>query len=278
MINAEHDKLGWQRMWESKAAGYDDLLKQVASLRRTEIIISYIGKQDRILEAGCGDGKFVFYLRSLGYDITGVDYVESVIETNKEIARQKHLNDDVFRMSDVRDLNDCKGEYDVYLSMGVIEHFERNEQRLIIESAHKCLRKNGRVVVSVPNLYCPWTITRWILTKVSANFPYQKNISRFRLRRMFEEHGFRTVRVFNAEVAKGVGMVLRVNQQCFKGIPNPVFYARQLLESLTRKRIKGLPNPLYCIRVIGVGLSALLETLLPIIGYNTYYAGEKTEQ
>ncbi len=274
MSTGNIEKSKWDTVWRSKQAGYDDLLGKVKEFRRTPLIEKYFLKTDRILEAGCGDGKFVFYFDSQGYKITGIDYVESAIQRNKELALKAGLKETLFETADIRQLGSYKGQFDIYLSMGVIEHFKENEQQLIIRNAHTALREGGKVVVTVPNLYSPWTIARCICTFFSKNMPYQKNISRFKIKRMFEKEGFKTITVFNAEVSAALRMALRIDQKKFKMVPNPLYYLSGGCKKLTTKKIGRFHNPLYLVRKVFQGLPILLDKIIPIIGYNTYYIGQ----
>lgn len=253
MVDDKAEKSDWESVWKKKDAGYDQLLQDVESRQITVLIKKYFTKSDKVLEAGCGDGKFVFYFNSKGYNLIGLDYVDSVINKNKELARQAGLDENAFQVGDVTDLRKYENQFDVYLSMGVIEHFKKEEQQLIIRNACLCLKKGGKVVIAVPNLISPWTITRYLTTLRYPNKRYQKNISRFKIKRMFEKQGFQTIRVFNAEV-------------------RPAF---RLAFQLENKRPSGIPNPFYCIRGGIYRFADSLEKLLPIVGYNTYYIGQK---
>lgn len=268
------EKSKWDTVWRSKQTSYDNLLDKVKYLRRTLLVEKFLSKSDRILEAGCGDGKFVFYFDSLGYNITGIDYVESAIQRNIELALKSGLKATLFETADICRLDSYKGQFDIYLSMGVIEHFKENEQQLIIRNAHTALRNGGKVVVTVPNLYSPWTIARCICFFFSKNMPYQKNISRFRIKKMFEKEGFETITVFNAEVSEALRMASRIDQKKFKMIPNPLYYLQIACKKLTTEKIGGFRNPLYFARKVSHGLSILLDKIFPIIGYNTYYVGQ----
>lgn len=246
-------KSDWESVWKKKNLSYDQLLQQVGARQITALIKNYFTKSDKVLEAGCGDGKFVFYFNSKGYNFTGLDYVDSVINKNQELARQAGLNENAFQVGDVMDLSKYESQFDVYLSMGVIEHFKKKEQQLIIKNAYLCLKKGGKAVITVPNLLSPWTFTRFLTTLRYPNKRYQKNISRFKIKKMFVKEGFQTIRVFNAEVRPAFRMAFQ----------------------LENKRPSGIPNPFYYIRAIIYRLADFLEKRLPIIGYNTYYIGQK---
>ena len=43
----------------------------------------YLPRQGKILESGCGLGRWLFYLRKKGYDVTGIDLVEHAVHTAK---------------------------------------------------------------------------------------------------------------------------------------------------------------------------------------------------
>jgi 2-polyprenyl-3-methyl-5-hydroxy-6-metoxy-1,4-benzoquinol methylase len=253
MVKEDVEKLDWENVWKRKNATYHELLQQVESLKITALIQKYFTATDRVLEAGCGDGKFVFYFNSRGYNFTGIDYVDSVIQKNKEFATEAGLKEDTFQVADVKDLNKYREQFDVYLSMGVIEHFKKKDQQSIIKNARLCLKKGGKVVIAVPNLYSPWTITRYLTMIRYPNKCYQKNISRFKIKKMFEKEGFKTIDVFNGDVRSAFRMALH----------------------LDNKKILGCPNLFYHIKGSIYKLAGLLEKLIPIIGYNTYYIGQK---
>ena len=59
---------------------------QVNKLESTLQILfrSYISKGDKILEAGCGLGQWVIFLKHYGYNIIGIDTNEFAISSIKE--------------------------------------------------------------------------------------------------------------------------------------------------------------------------------------------------
>lgn len=116
----------------------------------------------RILESGCGNGKWLRALSRKGFEIYGIDFSDkalSVLHTN--------YPDSMVGRADVRDLpfrNEC---FDAILSWGVLEHIPEGPSDAIMESA-RCLRTRGQFFVTVP--YLSWNrrfnplvfVRRWL--------------------------------------------------------------------------------------------------------------------
>ena len=58
-------------------------------------ILKYAPRNDRVLEAGCGLGRWAFYLSNLGVNIEGLDFSESAIKAiEKNGGKVKKLIND----------------------------------------------------------------------------------------------------------------------------------------------------------------------------------------
>jgi len=247
------DKKKWMIHWEKQHESFERLISDVDSLRRTQIVFRYIAKHDRIVEAGCGDGRFVFYFKSRGYDIVGIDYVRSVVAKCREIAKKKNYSLNTFKVADIRNLSSYRKTFDVYLSMGVLEHFRKDEQRIILDNAYLCLKEKGKIIITVPNLFSPWSVVRPVLRALGKNMHYQRNITKRKIKRLAEEAGFSTISVFNADVDISFRMAFRLHRRDYFGIPNALYYCRNQIERL----------------------AAFCERRLSALGYNTYYIGSR---
>src|SRR5690606_2077889 len=96
----------------------------------------------RILDIGCGDGRFADYLRSAGHHVTGLDEVE------REGVRDRVS---AFVRADFsRPLPAEVGTgYDVVVAGDVLEHVPWPLETL--RQIGSVLRPGGQVLVSVPN-------------------------------------------------------------------------------------------------------------------------------
>jgi len=72
-------------------------------------------KSLKILDVGCGTGRHAIELTRRGYQVTGIDLSESMIQKAREKAREEGLQIDFHRM-DARDLP-FQGEFDVAIML-----------------------------------------------------------------------------------------------------------------------------------------------------------------
>jgi 2-polyprenyl-3-methyl-5-hydroxy-6-metoxy-1,4-benzoquinol methylase len=103
----------------------------------------------KILDAGCGGGYFLNELYKLGYkEIYGFDASFSGIKIAKR--NFPHLSDRL-HLHNVYEQNlpvDIPSEYDVVISMEVIEHLYSPEK--YIQNIHRWLKENGILIITTP--------------------------------------------------------------------------------------------------------------------------------
>ena len=141
------------------------------------ILEKYLSKNGKILEAGCGLGKWVIFLSRRGYDIEGVDSYPGAIDALKKF--DKNLNVSV---DSVERLKIKTGTISAYLSFGVVEHFEEGPQKPLSE-ALRVLKKNGIAVIETP---CDTPLQQFGRLIVNLKSP---------IRVLLETFGFRQKRV-----------------------------------------------------------------------------------
>ncbi len=101
----------------------------------------------RILEAGCGLGRFVDFLGERGYaDIVGIELSEDAVRSVNAIAPRLDV-----RRGDVSALpfDDCS--FDGLISLGVVEHFPEGPH-VALHEMHRVMRPGARAVITVPFL------------------------------------------------------------------------------------------------------------------------------
>ncbi len=113
-------------------------------------ITKYVPRHGKVIEGGCGVGRYVFYLKRLGIEIEGVDFSESVIE-KLERVKNKIEPEAVFRKGDVTNLPYKDNSLSGYISLGVVEHFIEGPKRPIAE-AFRTLRPGGIAIITTPNI------------------------------------------------------------------------------------------------------------------------------
>lgn len=104
-------------------------------------------KNAAILDIGCGDGNFVYWLNKRGYaNAWGIDI------SLEQIDKGKQLGIGNLECGDLIDYLGNKGKkFDLIIARDVIEHFTRNEVFEILALISKSLNPGGRFIMQVPN-------------------------------------------------------------------------------------------------------------------------------
>lgn len=98
----------------------------------------------RVLDLGCGEGGWIRYLAGLGCHVFGVDFFGPVLSIAKQGEKTLKL-----AQADARHLPFISNSFDVYLSVGALEHIKEGLDVPLFE-AHRVLAPGGRMVIVVP--------------------------------------------------------------------------------------------------------------------------------
>lgn len=98
---------------------------------------------ERVVEAGCGWGALSLYMaREYGVKVHAYNISPRQIAYARQRARDEGLQDQVsFIEADYRAI---RGEYDVFVSVGMLEHVGRNHYPMLGKTIAGCLGKKGR--------------------------------------------------------------------------------------------------------------------------------------
>ncbi len=135
----------WDTHWQTYGRADSYVAAQRGKLGPFEKpFASYLPRQGRILEAGCGLGKYVLALRARGYDAEGVEWGPRTVE-----AVRAQYPDLPIRVADVTRLEVPDAYYSGYISLGVVEHRQEGPEPFL-EEAYRVLRSGGVALISVP--------------------------------------------------------------------------------------------------------------------------------
>jgi len=223
-----------QRIWESgKVKLYRELVGE---------------GEKRLLDVGCGDGRFLSLLRdfgSRGWQLAGLEFDESAIAK----CRAEGFEAFAERVEDFAEREEQQGRYDAVVMLQLIEHVE--DPALICERVFSLLKPGGVFIVETPNLagldYALFRGRWW----GHYHFPRHWNLfSSGSLKRMLEDRGFEITRS-ESLISTSSWIISSHNYLKDRGYP------------LFVRRFFNYQNPLL------LGLAVVIDTLRMKLGRET---------
>lgn len=98
----------------------------------------------RILDAGCGSGEWVEYLKSYGYEVYGIELSEEGVKRAKDFDPKLNVVS-----GDIRKTNYDSKFFDSIISLGVLEHIEEGLIDALCEMK-RILKDNGIILLILP--------------------------------------------------------------------------------------------------------------------------------
>lgn len=203
---ADKTRKAWVDNWsEHSVEKVMEIFNYIRVQRLLDIWTSILPKNGKILEGGCGLGPWVIKLRSMGYDVTGVDY------DPVSIAKIKKYDGDIpLHVSNIENMPFKESSFDAYLSFGVLEHFHEGPQAAINE-AHRILKPGGIFIVMVPYMNMLLRIKypfmalkknaflRKVFGKDEKYFYYEKYFKVKEIKGLLKKGGFEIESIFPAD-------------------------------------------------------------------------------
>jgi SAM-dependent methyltransferase len=149
----------------------------------------------RILDAGCGSGRFMVELAKIG-TVTGVE----LSDTSVSLARERHLGDVV--AGSVLEMPFPENSFDVAVSLDVIEHLD--DDLAALRELRRTVAPGGALLVTVPAY-------QWLWSGHDEINHHHRRYTRRSLQRVAEQAGWQQVRTtyFNSLLLP-VAILLRV--------------------------------------------------------------------
>jgi len=155
----------------------------------------YLSPGAKIIDAGCGRGRYVYGFYCWGYDSYGVDTAKNTVD-----AIKTHFPEQKVYIQDVRNLEFENNFFDCYYSGGVIEHFWDGYDKIINE-AKRVIKPEGYLIVTIP-FFSPLRYLKAILgvyrrfkpDKKPANF-YQFFLNPKKVVSDIEKTGFKNIEI-----------------------------------------------------------------------------------
>lgn len=132
----------WDRSYAYGKLRTDPLYPAVAS-----ILLRYDDGRRPLLDVGCGQALFAFYLRHCGFraPIHGIDYDARKIAKAEAIAAGERFDNLFFRAGDAReDLPEVRGHVVI---LDILQYFGETERRVLLRRASERLADDGMLLI-----------------------------------------------------------------------------------------------------------------------------------
>ena len=133
--------------WRSRTYGLDQDRSMHVADKWKEVMqeLAESGHGRRALDIGTGTGQFAFYLADQGFNVTGIDLSEKMIEWAREKAFQSRVEID-FMTGDAEHLGFEENTFDVVVSRNLLWTLPDPDRA--IREWHRVLKPDGRIIVS----------------------------------------------------------------------------------------------------------------------------------
>jgi SAM-dependent methyltransferase len=147
-------KQWYEALFEGYGRKYDNESFTQGTVGECDFIEKEINfdKSRKIIDIGCGTGRHSIELAKRGYNLTGIDLSESLLERAKEKAKEENLQID-FRKQDARNLQ-FRDEFGlaIMLCEGAFPLMETDEMNYeILKNAANSLRNDGKLIFTTLN-------------------------------------------------------------------------------------------------------------------------------
>ncbi len=137
---------------------YNQIAKHFALTRQViwpefELLLKYIKKGDKVLDVGCGSGRFYQFLKKKQL-IDSIDYLG--IDNSQKLLKiaQKNNQAAKFQYLDMLNLDNLAGQFDKIFCLASFHHLLNTEKQLLfLNKAWSKLKPNGLLIMTNWNLY-----------------------------------------------------------------------------------------------------------------------------
>jgi SAM-dependent methyltransferase len=215
------DKEMWELRWKAEDIEPIILVKKLDATDKMviEMTKKYLLPGARILEGGCGLGRYVNLLDTYGYQVIGVDFAENTVQRVRDFLPKLDV-----RVADLRALPFENDYFDGYWSFGVIEHFVDGYDSIASEM-QRVLKSGGYLFLTVP------AFSRLRLLKASLGL-FQEYPSQGLAKDSFYQYAYKSVEICRSFSEYGFELITQRGFSVFKGVADELYGTRFVMRVL----------------------------------------------
>lgn len=157
------------------------------------------GKEERVLDLGCGWGTFSLLLAPRVGDVVGVDFSEKAVSSCRRSARELGLENVRFVQADAADTGLESESFDLVIAADLLEHLYPNQTESVLDECTRLLKRGGRLTVWTPHRGHLIEVIKNRTFLVPSDPTHVDYKSMDRVRGLLRERGFSIVKAYYAE-------------------------------------------------------------------------------
>ncbi len=100
-------------------------------------------KPCKVIDVGCGEGRYSVYLAKKGFDVLGIDLSETAIQRSKEYARTVRSKAK-FESMDIADLSNLSEKFDFVFEWALLHHILPPQRQKYAKDISRILKSGGK--------------------------------------------------------------------------------------------------------------------------------------
>lgn len=140
----------WDRIYKNYQKGGEAwaTLKEELLPRFVQFVENNKFNIKNALDIGCGTGKYLVYLKELGFDIMGIDSSETAVGMIKEVLQDNTKLECI----NMFDYEIAKNKHDLIFSISTIHHGLKEDVVKLIKNIYDKLVDGGHIFITLPDI------------------------------------------------------------------------------------------------------------------------------
>ena len=177
----------WKEYFDRDYILIEDIPSEEVNLKCADFIerVFNLPQGSKILDLGCGYGRFSIELVKRGYIVVGLDYSKNLLDMARVEAKKENL-EVKFIQCDMREMT-YQNEFDGVLSWSTsFGYFSDEENEKVMQSIASSLKKNGKLLLDLHNrdYYIRQVGRKWydkVDLFILADWKFDINLSRLNI-------------------------------------------------------------------------------------------------